>query len=65
MWVFFMSPCSNCTLYEGPSHIGMDIEDSHLPPPVCKGTAVAGVGEAGLDEGDKLVQTRELFQVVC
>lgn len=36
-------------------------EDSRLPSPVCKGTAVAGVGEAGLHECHKIVQTGKLF----
>lgn len=34
---------------------------SRLPPPVCEGTAVAGVGEAGLHECDKFFQTGKLF----
>lgn len=40
-------------------------EDSHLTSPVCKGAAVARVGEAGLHECDKCIQTGKLFQVVC
>lgn len=55
IWVFFMSPGSRSTLCEGPRHMEMDIEYSRLPPPVCKGTAVTGVGKAGLNEHDKLV----------
>lgn len=36
-------------------------EDSRLSSPVCKGTAMAGVGEAGLHECNKLFQTGKLF----
>ena len=40
---------------------GRTREDSHLPPPVGKDAAVAGVGEAGLHDCDKSFQTGELF----